>query len=149
MRDILAGAFLAAFALLFIVPGIGYGVGALSRPGAGGVPVVIGFIMLGFSAIITFGGVRRLGAEGQTIRFDLDRLRHIGCVMAALAVFALCIERVGLLPSTAAAVIVSSLADRDSRILPSLLLAAIMCAVVTVIFKLGLQVNTPLFESPF
>lgn len=149
MRDLLAAAFLAAFALLFIVPAIGYGVGALSRPGAGGVPMVIGFIMLGFALVIAIGGVRNLGADGQIVTFDAERLRHIGFVMAALAIFALSIERFGLLPSTVAAVLVSAMADRDSRFLPSLILAAVMCAIVTVIFKLGLQVNTPLFESPF
>lgn len=149
MRDILAGLFLGAFALLFVLPGIGYGVGTISRPGSGGVPVIAGLIMLSFAALIAFGGIRRLRSAGETVRFEAERLRHIAFVMAALGIFALMIERFGLLPSTAAAVIISSLADRESRIGPTLVVAAVMCVVVWVIFKLGLQVKTPLIESPF
>lgn len=149
MRDVLAGAFLGAFSLLFIVPGIGYGIGTLGRPGAGGVPVAVGLVMLAFGAVIAVGGLLHLRAEDQAVSFDPGRLRHISFVIAALAVFALLIERTGLMPSTAAAVIVASLADRESRVLPTLVLAVAMCGVIWLIFKLGLQVKTPLFESPF
>lgn len=149
MRDILAGAFLAGFALLFVIPGFGYGIGTMGRPGAGGVPFAVGAIMLILAGGIALGGVRNLQTIDQRIGFNPERLRHISFVMAAIALFALGIERLGLMPSTALAVIVSSLADRQSRLSHSCLLAVIMCVIIWAIFKLGLQVNTPLFESPF
>lgn len=135
------------FALLFIVPGFEYGVGSFERPGAGGYPVVVGGFMALFGLVIMVNGVLELREVRQAVRVDWNRVRHIAVVSGAIGVFAMTIERLGLLPATALVVVLAGLADRTSRLRLLVLLAMITCVIIWLIFKLGLSISTPLIEG--
>ena len=149
MRDVIAGLLVILFALMFLVPGLEYGVGSLNRPGAGGVPVVAAAIMIVLGLGILVGGLRHRLSEGQTISINLIRLRHIALVSAGIVGFSFSIERVGLIPATVIVVVLSALADPKSRPLPTLVLALFVPLLMWLIFKVGLQSTLPLFERPF
>mgnify|MGYP006423673573 CR=1 FL=1 len=147
MRDVLAGTVAIGYALIFLVPAIGYGVGNLGRPGAGGYPAVASVVLIILGLAIMISGLRQRHLDHQRLSFDIEKLRHIGFIAAAIAGFALTIDRFGLMPATAVAVVLSKLADRRPLPLPTLILTLVICLIVWAIFKLGLNVNVDSFEG--
>ncbi|RDE09676.1 tripartite tricarboxylate transporter TctB family protein [Pelagibacterium lacus] len=149
MKDVVGGLAIIAFALLFLIPGLGYGVGSMSQPGSGGLPVVAAVAMILLGLGIGASGFIRRGDEGQAVSINMSRVRHITFVGVAVIGFAFAIESLGLIPATVFAVVVSSLADPRSRILPTLVLAGFMILIIWLIFKVGLSSTAPLFVRPF
>lgn len=149
MRDVLAGILIIGFALLFLVPGLEYGVGTVNRPGAGGLPVVAAAVMIAFGVMVGLTGFQQRGSVDQIVSINLSRVRHIALVAAAILGFAFSIERVGLIPATVIVVVLASLADRKSRAVPTIIVAAVISVVIWLIFKVGLNSSVPLFERPF
>ena len=116
----LGGAALLALSIVFIVGGYELGVGSPRRLGTGAFPVITGFILAVLSLIVIAADMRDT-AEAE--RPDWISFVAIG---AALAVFALTVGRIGLVPGAFLTVITASLPDRSLPIPGKLILAALV-----------------------
>lgn len=103
----IGGLILLAVSIVFIVGGWQLGLGEPRRLGTGAFPFLTGFVLAVLSAAICF--VER---RGDGLAEAPDWLSALA-ICAALAVFAVTVGRIGLVPGVFLTVIVASLPDRS------------------------------------
>ncbi|UWQ17767.1 tripartite tricarboxylate transporter TctB family protein [Jannaschia sp. M317] len=116
----LGGVGLFALALVFILGGVDLGVGSPRRLGTGAFPVLTGGILALLALAVIAADLRD--------RSDAERPDWISFVAigAALAVFALTVGRIGLVPGVFLTVITASLPDPSLRFPGKMALAALV-----------------------
>lgn len=116
----LGGAGFLALSIIFIVGGFELGVGAPRRLGTGAFPVITGFIL----ALLSMGVI---AADLQDTS-DVERPDWISFVAigGALAVFALTVGRIGLVPGIFLTTIAASLPDPSLKFPGKMALAAVV-----------------------
>jgi Tripartite tricarboxylate transporter TctB family len=137
-RDFWAGLLFVGIAALFIGLASQYRFGETHRMGPGYFPIMVGALLAILGAVVT----------GRALVFDGPPLarfnpRPLLVTLLAVVLFALAIERLGLAAAIAVLVMVSAYADRDVRLLPSLVLAVLLIAfsVATFVWLLGLPLQ--------
>lgn len=116
----LGGLALLVLSVVFIVGGIELGVGSPRRLGTGAFPVITGLILAVLSLVVMAGDLRDTS--------DAERPDWISFVAigAALAVFALTVGRLGLVPGAFLTVVTASVPDRSLPILGKIALGAVV-----------------------
>ena len=109
--DVLAGLFVIVIACLSLVQSLSLDMGSARNMGPGYFPFYIGLILFAVGVGLILSG--RRPAEEAPEFGTLPTLRSILLILAAVISFALLIERFGMLPATAAAVFLGTLADRE------------------------------------
>ncbi|MFK7880417.1 tripartite tricarboxylate transporter TctB family protein [Roseobacter sp.] len=112
----LGGAGLLALSMVFIGGGFDLGVGSLRRLGTGAFPVITGFTLAVLSLAIITADLRD---TSDAERPDWISFAAIG---AALAVFALTVGRIGLVPGVFLTTITASVPDPSLRFVGKLAL---------------------------
>jgi len=107
--------------------------------GPGYFPVLIALVLAMVGLIILFKSLRSHAAA-----IERPVLRPLVFVLAAIVVFALSIERFGLVPATIAAIVVASPASREFRWSETIALAVGMAAFAALVFIYALSQNMPL-----
>jgi peptidoglycan/LPS O-acetylase OafA/YrhL len=118
-----------------IVIGSGYSMGAMSEPGPGLFPVVLGSLLVALGLAIVSGD--EMPGSGAVLRF-----RPMVFVCAAILAWALLVERLGFVPATLALVALSACAERRIRPMPIAILAVVLCVGGLAAFVYG-------FRMPF
>ena len=132
-RDFIGGVLLLAFGLYFVATALGMSVGTASRMGPGYFPLLAGGILLVLAMVIIGQALVRAGPLPR------PEWRPFFSVCAAIVVFAIAMDYLGLLPAIFAGVIAASIADPRSRPLQTLLLAAGLCAGAWLVFIYALR----------
>lgn len=114
----LGGALLLALSIVFMVGGWQLGLGVPTRLGTGAFPFVTGAILAILAAVIC---IEERKGDGIT---ELPDWVAFLAICAALAVFALTADRIGLVPATFLTVVVASLPDRSLPLWGKALLGA-------------------------
>ncbi len=114
----LGGVGLLILSVVFIVGGYELGVGSPRRLGTGAFPVITGFILAVLSLIVVASDLRD---TSDAERPDWISFAAIG---AALAVFALTVGRIGLVPGAFLTTITASLPDPSLPVPGKIVLAA-------------------------
>ncbi len=138
-RDLLAGLFLVAVAAgafvftadLSLGEGTGIGPGLMPR----GVALLLGCVGLLIALLSFLGDRHSIGAVS---------LRGPLFVLGSVALFAASIRTLGLAFAGPLAVIVSALADRDSRPMEILIFAVVLTLLCVALFKYALRLPIPL-----
>ena len=134
LEDFIAGLVTGAIGIFIIGEANGYQIGSLRDMGPGYFPMLLGSLMvlLAVAMIVT--------AQPAKLEVSLQggQLRGILFLAAAFIAFALTIERAGMLISVALAVFLSSLANRRTTLLASVLLAVLSALVCALVFRVGL-----------
>lgn len=138
----------AGTAAIFIVTGLFFGyralsdltIGSLLRMGPGYFPLMLSAILILLGAIV---GVRSFGRSGTP--FGAVSWRAITLISAAPILFGILIGGLGLVPATATAVVVTSLAERDSSLRFVVALTIGLTLFCLVIFRIALQLPLPAF----
>ncbi|CAN7350468.1 tripartite tricarboxylate transporter TctB family protein [Rhizobium sp. LjRoot258] len=143
-KDVSAGVFLVAIALLGLYFNQEYEVGSAAQMGSGYMPMLV-FGLLGLlgAAVVIVG-----------IRGDHDPLenwawREMVLILGAMAAFGVLIERVGMAVSVAVVVVVSGLADREQTIRGIIGLTVALVAICWAVFTLGLGLNVSFLPPAF
>jgi hypothetical protein len=136
-RDIIGGLGLAAIGLFAVIYGQRYEFGDLNRMGPGYFPVALGALLAALGVLIALPAFFRRG-EPITVAWKTFAL-----VMASIVVFAFTLKLLGVILSTALAVIVASMADNGSTWKGRLLTAAGIALVTWLVFKFGLGMVLP------
>lgn len=144
-RDLTGGAVLVVAGLAYAAhSALSYDAGSLRSIGPGLFPTAAGGLLAMLGAAISINAL--IDRPALVRRAQHLPLRVPATILLAVAVFALSIERFGLLPSTLAVVAISALASRLSRARGVVLLALVLMALVAAIFKFGLGLLVPLFD---
>lgn len=123
---ILLGLFVSIYAFTH------YDLGTVVEMETGMVPTGLGVILVVLGIIITVPAFFR---DGKLPNLDW---KQFFAVLASLSVFALAIERLGLVPAIFALVFIARLGDKEFRPVSTALLALALCAIVLGIFVYGL-----------
>lgn len=112
--------------------------GTLTNMGPGFLPVVLSWLMIAVGALVT---ARSFALRGPAIQPSAGRPQIL--IIVAIALFALLIERVGLLPTVFVVLLVASYASAEVRLWDSILLAAGMSVACYLVFvrMLSLPLN--------
>lgn len=119
-----------------------YTVGETARMGPGFFPVVLGWVLTGLGGLIALLSLRR---AVQALEPPPWRPRALAAVLAAVVVFALLVERSGLVPATLALTLVATAAERPYRWRRSIVLGLALALLAWLIFTVGLQMTLPAF----
>lgn len=116
----LGGVGLLVLSIVFVVGGYELGVGTPRRLGTGAFPVITGFLLAVLSLVVIAADLRDTS--------DAERPDWISFVAigAALAVFALTVGRIGLVPGAFLTTITASLPDPSLPVLGKIVLAAVV-----------------------
>jgi hypothetical protein len=133
-NDLAAGLFLLACAALAWIFGHNLSMGNAFRMGAGYIPRMLWWIVGAFGLAMCANALRVPGPA--LARWPL---RPIVLVLGAMVVFALSIERAGLLVASLAAVTMACLASRPSRVHEIAVLAACLAGAACLLFPIALQ----------
>ncbi|KEO60817.1 tripartite tricarboxylate transporter TctB family protein [Thioclava indica] len=144
-RDIpdLAGGLLLSVIGVFVLvyASTQYDIGLLRRMGPGFFPALLGGVLAVLGLMIALPAIARKGAP---IRIAW---KEALAVLSAILVFAMGLERAGLVPVTLASVLIASIAAPDRRIGWRLALALIVTALSVVVFHFGLKMTVPLWPG--
>lgn len=134
-QDLIAGLVTVTFGLFALYTAAAYPIGSLLRMGPGLFPCVLAalIVLLGAALVIAAFHPR---PRAPSIEL---RLRPPLMIGAGVSLFALLLERAGLVPATLALVVVSSLAESRWRPIRALTLAIGMTILVYLVFIVALQ----------
>ena len=134
VTELVAGALVCAIGLFVIWAASPLAIGTARAMGPGFVPISMGIILfaLGTGIIVVEG--RRGSALAPTI----PSFRPLIFIPAAVIVFALTVDRFGLMPSVFFTALISTLSDPGARLPRSLFLAAALAVLAQLVFGYGL-----------
>jgi putative tricarboxylic transport membrane protein len=129
-QDFWAGILFVVFGGAALWIGRAYAFGTLSKMGPGYLPAVLSWTLLGIGGVLI---VRALAVGGPAIERSMVKPQLF--ILAAIVVFALAIERLGLALAVALVAITAGLASRDMRWVEAIALGvglAVLCVVLFV-----------------
>lgn len=138
-HDIAGGLALSALGVFAAVYAQRYEFGDLNRMGPGYFPVALGIALALLGLLIAIPAFFR---HGHAIHVEW---KTFALVIGSLLVFAFTLKTLGLIVATVAAVVVSTLADRETRWKGRLLIAGGVAALAYLVFVLGLSMVLPIW----
>lgn len=144
-RDILGGLALAVIGGgAALRAGTHLNLGSLGNMGPGFFPTMLGVALALCGAFIAVSALLRGGQSGAVAQVNL---RAILCVIGSVAVFALTIRLLGLIPSAFLAVVVAGFADAKTKLSTLVVLAIGLSGLSWLVFVKAL--GMPLAALPF
>jgi divalent metal cation (Fe/Co/Zn/Cd) transporter len=136
--DVGAGLTYGAFGLLGVLLGRDLPMGNAAMMGPGYVPrmIAIGLLIVGAAMI-----VRGLCRTGAALPLPTVKVRIIAPIFGSIIAFALALPRLGVITATAILVSIAVFADKGPRLRDTFFLIAGLCALVYVVFIIGLDVQ--------
>jgi len=138
-RDIVGGLGLAALGLFAAYYARQYEFGELNRMGPGYFPVALGLILAVLGLLVAIPAFLR---HGEPMVFAW---KTFALIMASIVVFGVSLKPLGLVLATVLSVIVSTLADHETRWKGRLIIAAGVALVTYLVFSLGLKMVLPVW----
>ncbi len=128
-QDFWSGLLFVAFGAVGAYLSSGFVFGALTKMGPGFLPTVLSYLMITIGALVTLRSFALKGGEIQPSAVKPQVL-----IVAAIVLFALMIERVGLVPTVFVVLIVASFAAEEVKLRDAVLLAAAMALACYLVF---------------
>jgi Tripartite tricarboxylate transporter TctB family len=141
-KDFWAGIMFLGFAAVAALAARGYTFGTAGRMGPGYFPLALG-LLLGLLGLVI--AARSFFTAND--RVDGFSVRPLIVLAGAVCLFGLLIERLGLVVTLLAVVVVSALASREVRSLEVAALAAALAAFSLAIFVYALRLPLPVWPS--
>lgn len=139
-QDLLFGLFLVAVAAGTLIATRNLAVGSAADMGAGYMPRVVALALLAFGLFFCGRGVMRAGPAIAAVH-----LRPLLAVLAAVAVFALMAERLGLAIASVVTVVLAGLATREGRLRETVPFALLLSAAAVLLFIKVLALPVPVW----
>lgn len=137
LPEMAGGVVLILIGLYAAWQGLDYSIGTLRKLGSGGLPVVLGIVLVGFGLVIVLQSAR---FERKEFRLPL---RVMLAIMGALMAWALLVPHVGFIIGTFLLVFISSLAQKPFRIWTPLAISVALSALGSIVFIEGLKIPLP------
>ena len=147
IRDLVAGILMISVGLFVaLYASQHYQVGSAARMGPGFFPTMLGAILAALGVVIALLSLRKTVHALQPPPFTL---RPFLAVIAAVALFAVLITRIGLIPTTVLVVMVTASGSDSFQLRRALILGVSLSVIAWLIFSLGLQMTLPAFAWEF
>jgi hypothetical protein len=143
-KDVLAGLLFMSVAILGLWISRDYPIGTALRMNTGYVPRLLCWMLLGLGAVIFFQGLRAPAEKGGA---SGSPWRAVIAVTASMVVFALSIERLGLIVAIALLTGIAALAARGQRPFEVVLTAVALAVLCWTVFILGLGLVLPVWPD--
>ncbi|HEX3503979.1 MAG TPA: tripartite tricarboxylate transporter TctB family protein [Xanthobacteraceae bacterium] len=135
-QNLIGGSLAVAFGIAVLAVASHYPMGSLLRMGPGFFPCVIAVLIVLLGLALVISGLRsRAGASSIKIQW-----RSVLAIALGVILFAVSLERAGLVPATLMLVLVSSLAEPNWRPHRVAVLAVVVTALVYLLFVTVLQI---------
>jgi hypothetical protein len=141
-KDFWSGLIFVALGASFVALALQYRLGDMHRIGPGLFPTLVGSLLVGLGLIVAG---RALVLEGPAI--ERIQARPLLVSLAAIVLFGLALQWLGVVAAIAVLVLVGAYASRDVRILQVLALAAFLIVFSVAIFAWLLGLPLPLWPS--
>ena len=141
-KDFWSGLIFVALGAVFVALALQYRLGDMHRIGPGLFPTLVGSLLVGLGLIVAG---RALVLEGPSI--ERIHFRPLLVSLAAILLFALALQWLGVVAAISALVLVGAYASRDVRIPQVLALAAFLIVFSVAIFVWLLGLPLPLWPS--
>lgn len=142
MRNIVGGAAMTIGGIVYAwVAASNHDLGTLRQMGTAMFPVGLGVLLAVLGVAILLPDIIRRGDALPHFSF-----RAGAVVIASVAVFALTVDRFGLIPSVVASTVVAAYAAPGNRPMTVLLLCVLLSVLAWVVFVLILQMPIPLWQ---
>lgn len=141
-KDFWSGIMFLAFAAVALIAARGYSLGTSVRMGPGYFPLVLG------SMLALIGGLlvaRSLFTGGEAV--ERLQLRPLATIAAAIVLFGLTLERLGLVVALVGVIVVSAFASRESKPLEAAALAAALAVFSVGVFVYALRLPLPVWPA--
>jgi hypothetical protein len=153
-RDYYAGGLMSLIGVGVILEARHYNLGTLFHMGPGFFPIILGVTLTLIGIVIAAAAAAAPPEEGDILHLPNPQWRAWACIIAGPVLFivfgvdfpglqSIVKYPTGLIPATFICVFVSSLGDKESRVLPSLILAAGITIFGVLLFEYVLQVSMP------
>lgn len=146
-KDLIVGAIFVALGLFFATGASHYPLGTASRMGPGYMPLLLGSALVLLGVVVAIAGWRNADAGEDAGEERPLPWRAMGLVVGAIVLFGLTVRGLGFIPTIFLCTFVTSQASRLNSIGFSLLLAATLTGICTLIFIFGLGVTVPTFGA--
>jgi hypothetical protein len=137
MQDVVGGLAVTALGIFAAIYAQKYEFGDLNRMGPGYFPVALGVVLALLGLLIAIPAFMR---HGEPI---VVKWKTFALVLGSIAAFALTLKVLGLILATALAVMISSLADNETRWKGRILLAIGVAAITYLVFGFALGMVLP------
>ena len=144
-RDFLSGLMFIIVGVVFAVGATNYSMGSSAKPGAGYFPLILSVLMAILGGIVLFKSLTIETEGGDPVGHIA--VRPLVVIVVAIAVFGLCINRLGMVATIPILIVITSLAG-DEFSWPGVVVNAIVLTVASwAIFILGLKLTIPMWPS--
>ena len=146
-KDVLTGLLFIAFASLGLWLSRDYPIGTALRMGTGYMPRLLCWVLLGLGGLVMLQGVFAAVDEDEARVSTAGAWRPLLFVTAALVLFAVSLERLGLVIAIALLTAVGAFAGRELRVIETVIAGAVLIALSWAIFILGLGITIPVWPE--
>ncbi|MBD3895934.1 tripartite tricarboxylate transporter TctB family protein [Halomonas sp. ML-15] len=142
-RDFLAGIACLLMSSLVLWKSQEYAFGSLQRMGPGFMPTMLGIMLAICGVIIMLFSKKTAGT------FPRINVRALFFITIGILTFSLLMDRLGVFVATILLVFICRLSESGNKFLSTLMLSLALCALVYLIFSLGLSMPLRLFPWSF
>jgi hypothetical protein len=143
--NVLAGLMFIALAVLGLWLSRNYPVGTALRMGTGYVPRLLCWIMGGLGVVVMVQEF--VASDGNILTGEALLWRPLVFVPLSIVIFALTIERLGVVIATVLLIVIGALAGRGMRALEVAITAVLLAALTVGIFVWGLALTIPVWPE--
>ena len=143
-KDFLTGMMFILFGGTAMVMSAGLTIGTAAKMGPGYFPFTLGAFLAVLGGVILLRGL--MGAKGVP-EWPALQLKPLAIVLLSVVLFSQILRPLGLLLSTAGLVVLASRASHEFRWPEALLNAAVLVAIVLVVFVYFLEFQIPIWPS--
>lgn len=144
-RDLLFGLFLVAVAAGALIATHKLNVGSAADMGAGYMPRAVSLGLLAFGLFFCVRGARRAGLAEAAQAIEPVQPRPLLAVLAAVGIFALTADRLGLAIASVVTVVLASFATREGRLRETVPFALLLSAAAVLLFIKVLALPVPVW----
>jgi len=141
-KDFLSGLMFIAFGLVALYFGRHLALGTAVRMGPGWVPHMLAYILLGLGFLICLVAFFTVGEL-----VERPKLKPIALVTLGIVLFALMLERTGMVPALAVLVLVASLGGDEFKVIEVIGNIVVLSVLCIIVFKVGLGMNISVIEG--
>jgi hypothetical protein len=129
--------------IAFAVGATNYSMGTSARPGAGYFPLMLSAILALLGGIVLFKSLTIESANGDPV--GSFAWKPLFIIIAAIVVFGLTLERLGMIITIPILILISSLAGSEFRLRDVIISAIILTIGSYLVFIYGLKLTIPLW----
>ena len=146
-KTVLSGLMFAGVGLFGLVVSRDYPIGTAFDMGTGYIPRLLCWMLTGLGAVIVLQGCREYQATRVSGVGLFSAWRGLFFVTVSLVVFALTLERLGLIMAIGLLVAIGAIATRDLRPVETVIAGAVLAAMSWAIFVFALGLSIPVWPG--